>query len=138
MLELWDYGGPTVGVFFVSRKDRALILILDARCVNNLFAKPMHARLPSPAAWAAVRARADAPLYLAQMSVNYAFFRVKTPPGLSRFRRLPSVDVEALRAANPVAARGLSGKKATPRLRVLAMGWPWSLYFCQEMVSAAA
>eukprot|EP00959_Pyramimonas_sp_CCMP1952_P022088 464327-Pyramimonas_sp.AAC.1 len=127
LLELGDYEDPTVGVFFVSKKDHALRLILDTVCLNNLFAKPKHSHFPSPAAWAAARARADAPMYLAQMGVNSAFFRVMTPPGLSSSPRLPPVDVEALRAV------GLSGKKATPRLCVLAMGWPWSLYFCQGM-----
>ncbi|CAK0861849.1 unnamed protein product, partial [Prorocentrum cordatum] len=89
MLELGGYEGQTVGVFFVSKKDHALRLILDTR--------PQQV-----------------------------------------FVRLPPVDVESLRALNPVAARGLSGKRATPRLCVLAMGWPWSLYFCQEMASTAA
>ncbi|CAK0883302.1 unnamed protein product [Prorocentrum cordatum] len=137
LLEVGDYEEPTVGVFFVLKKDRSLRLILDTRCVNSLFVKPKHTHLPSPAAWAAVRTRADAPLYLAQMDVNNAFFRVRTPPELSKFFRLPPVDVDALRAVNPTAAQGISGRRATPRLCVLAMGWSWSLYFCQEMVSTA-
>ncbi|CAK0848864.1 unnamed protein product, partial [Prorocentrum cordatum] len=137
MLEVGDYEEPAVGVFFVLKKDRSLRLILDTRCVDSLFVKPKHAHLPLPAAWAAVRTRADAPLYLAQMDVNSAFFRVRAPPGLSKFFRLPPVDVDAQRAVNPTAAQGLSGKRATPRLSVLAMGWSWSLYFCQEMVSTA-
>eukprot|EP00959_Pyramimonas_sp_CCMP1952_P237899 4971296-Pyramimonas_sp.AAC.1 len=116
MLEVGDYEEPAVGVFFVLKKDRSLRLILDTRCVDSLFVKPKHAHLPLPAAWAAVRTRADAPLYLAQMDVNSAFFRVRAPPGLSKFFRLPPVDVDAQRAVNPTAAQGLSGKRATPRL----------------------
>ena len=123
MLELGDFEEPTVGVFFVRKKNITLRMIFDTRCVNSLFVKPNHTHLPSPAAWVAVRTRADAPLYLAQMDVNNAFFRVRTPPGLSRFFKLPPVDVESLRAVNPLAARGLAGRKCTPRLCVLAMGW---------------
>eukprot|EP00959_Pyramimonas_sp_CCMP1952_P166138 3472253-Pyramimonas_sp.AAC.1 len=75
MLEVGDYEEPTVGVFFALKKGRSLRLILGTRCVNRLVVKPKRTHLPSPAAWAAVRTRADAPLYLAQMDVNNAFFR---------------------------------------------------------------
>eukprot|EP00959_Pyramimonas_sp_CCMP1952_P463748 9485457-Pyramimonas_sp.AAC.1 len=133
MIELGDYQDPTVGAFFAPKKDRKLRLIPDTRCVNSLFVEPRRTHLPSPAARAAVRTRSDAPLYLAQTDVNNAFFRVRTPPGLSKYFRLPPVDEEMLRAVNPTAPQGLTGKRASPRLCALAMGWAWSLYFCQEM-----
>ncbi|CAK0895306.1 unnamed protein product, partial [Prorocentrum cordatum] len=139
MLEVGDCEEPTVGVFFALKKDRSLRLILDTRCVNSLFVKPKHTHIYH-------RQRRGRPSALG-LTLHSTLLRwTSTTPfsecghllGSASFFRLPPVDVDALRAVNPTAAQGLSGKRATPRLCVLAMGWSWSLYFCQEMGSTAA
>ena len=70
-----------------------------------------------------------------QVDVETAFYRIDGPEVLSEYFRLPPVDLDALREVRPdLQLDHLPGRRATPRLAVLAMGWSWSLFFCQRLV----
>ena len=124
----------TVGVFFVWKSDGVTLrLILDTRAINGHFHEPEYCQLPTPAAWQGLRTPAGGTLNLAQVDVEKAFYRIDAPPGLERSLCLPRVSADHLRQLRP----GMSlpvGRYLTPQLVVLAMGWSWSLFFCQKIV----
>ena len=145
LLDLYDsnllYFGPeqpaTVGMFFVLKADKVRQrLIFDTRAVNRDFADPGYTQLPTAGAWNGLALEPDDKLFLSQVDVDNAFYRILLPPGLSRRFVLPAVSRRALLAARPGLALP-EGGKISSFLRVLPMGWTWSLYFCQSMVETA-
>ncbi|CAK0823299.1 unnamed protein product, partial [Prorocentrum cordatum] len=145
LLDLYDsnllYFGlgqsATVGVFFVLKSDKVRQrLIFDTRAVNQEFAGPGYTQLPTAGAWNGLTLKPDDKLFLSQVDIDNAFYRILLPPRLSRRFVLPAVSRRALLAARP----GLvlpEGGKISGFLRVLPMGWTWGLYFCQSMVETA-
>eukprot|EP00959_Pyramimonas_sp_CCMP1952_P013363 281840-Pyramimonas_sp.AAC.1 len=106
----------------------------DTRVANMRFRPPAHSELPTAGAWSSLAVPEGKSLHLAQMDVDNAFYRVATPPGLRDYFVLPAVDLDVLRAERPdLCAQLPAWRKASPRLVVLAMGWNWSLFFCQQM-----
>ena len=104
-----------------------------------LFEEPAHTQLPTPAAWGGAETKVDTDLLVAQLDVDNAFYRVRFPPGVSEHFALPPVSLEGLRRLDPsLVLEGLPGSDASPHLEVLAMGWSWSLYFCQAPVLQSA
>ncbi|CAK0823926.1 unnamed protein product, partial [Prorocentrum cordatum] len=145
LLDLYDSNllcfGPeqsaTVGMSFVLKSDKVRQrLIFDTRAANQDFADPGYTQLPTAGAWNGLTPRPGDKLFLSQVDVDNAFYRILLPPGLSRRFVLPAVSRRALLAARP----GLvlpEGGEISGFLRVLPMGWTWSLYFCQSMVETA-
>ena len=93
MLDLYDsnllYFGPeqpgTVGMFFVLKADKVRQrLIFDTRAVNRDFADPGYTQLPTAGAWNGLALEPDDKLFLSQVDVDNAFYRILLPPGLSR------------------------------------------------------
>jgi hypothetical protein len=127
---------PTVGLFFVAKKDGTLRLIFDTRCVNELFVDPETVTLPTAGVWTGLRVEPGDSLNLAQVEVEAAFYRIKSPPGLQEYFVLPPVHLPTLRRIRPdlCVDWAITDEWAGPRLCVLAMGWSWSLYFCQELL----
>ncbi|CAK0841243.1 unnamed protein product, partial [Prorocentrum cordatum] len=136
LIDLGERTESTVGIFFVFKSDkRSLRMIADTRVANMRFRPPAYSELPTAGAWSSLVVPEGKSLHLAQMDVDNAFYRIATPPGLREHFVLPAVDLEVLRAERPDLAGQLPAwRKASPRLVVLAMGWNWSLFFCQQMV----
>ena len=130
----------TVGLFFVPKKlknNTDLRLILDTRLANCDFLPPWHTALPSAAAWSGLELNADDPLLLAQTDVNNAFYRIGVPAGLEECFLLPQVKASLLTELGIVLPEEVAADAVvSPALTVLAMGFSWSLYFCQRMVEA--
>ncbi|CAK0867614.1 unnamed protein product, partial [Prorocentrum cordatum] len=136
LIDLGERTEATVGIFFVFKSDkRSLRMIADTRVANMRFRLPAHSELPTAGAWSSLAVPKGKSLHLAQMDVDNAFYRIATPLGLRDHFVLPAVDLDVLRAERPdLSAQLPSWRKASPRLAVLAMGWNWSLFFCQQMV----
>jgi hypothetical protein len=128
----------TVGLFFVPKKlknNADLRLILDTRIANCDFLPPWHAALPSAAAWSGLELNGHDPLLLAQTDVNNAFYRIGVPAGLEECFILPQVKTSLLTELGVKLPADLASSDfVSPALMVLAMGFSWSLYFCQRMV----
>ena len=74
-------GGKTyLGVFFVTKKNGKLRVILDTRIVNCLFKKPPKTRLPTPAALTSLETIAGQEVYFAGGDIDNCFYRIKAPP----------------------------------------------------------
>ena len=72
---------------------------------------------------------------MAQTDVNTAFYRILAPRGMSEYFILPSVSTQLLLREGvyvPDHLRHLPD--VSPQLQVLAMGFSWALYFCQNTV----
>ena len=71
--------------------------------------------------------------------VSCAFYRIRAPPGLEELFVLPSVRVKHLRK---VGVEGLDHlgdeEELSPLLLALAMGFSWSLFFCQRLLESVA
>ncbi|CAK0843184.1 unnamed protein product [Prorocentrum cordatum] len=124
LLDLYDsnllYFGAeqpaTVGMFFVLKSDKV------RQRLNQEFADPDYTQVPTAGAWNGLMLRPDDKLFLSQVDVDNAFYRILLPPGLSRRFVLPAVSRRALLAARP----GLvlpEGGKISGFLRALPMGW---------------
>ncbi|CAK0904966.1 unnamed protein product [Prorocentrum cordatum] len=134
LIDLGERTEPTVGIFFVCMSDkRSLRMIADTRVANMRFRPPAHSEPPTAGAWSSLAVPEGKSLHLAQMDVDNAFYRIATPPGLRDHFVPLAVDLDVLRAERPdLSAQLLPGRKASPRLAVLAMGWNWSPLFCQQ------
>ena len=78
---------------------------------------------------------ADEDLHLEETDVNCAFYRIKAPEGMSSYFLLPCIAVRYLRGAGVAGLEGYSDSdNVSPEFLVMAMGFSWSLYFCQRLV----
>ena len=132
----------TVGIFFVWKKNKMQRMILDTRLLNTCFREPDHTALPTPACYAGMEIPEVGHLWLAQMDVDNAFYRIRLPAGAESYFRLPQVRrdllCDLLRDDSTFSAELLPQEAhITPCLLVLPMGWSWSLYFCQHIVCGA-
>ena len=79
------------GLFFVSKKDRRLRMILDARPANDLFRSPPCSEYSSGSSFASLRVPRGEKLYGAQYDVRDFFYRLRVPIPLSKYFGLPTV-----------------------------------------------
>ena len=134
LVSLYDETPATVGTFFVWKKGKEkLRMILDTRIANTSFVEPWHCSLPTAASWSQLEVPVDGRLLLSQMDVDNAFYRIRCPPGMNEHFVMPAVKRSHLEALGVTLPAG-SSVRVSPRLEVLAMGFNWSLYFCQAMV----
>ncbi|CAK0874488.1 unnamed protein product, partial [Prorocentrum cordatum] len=122
---------------FVAKRDGGgeRRMALDARRVNRMFYDPDVAELPTAGSWQSLRLEADSSLYLGQCDIEAAFYRFLAPAGLSELMILPSIDRVALASVLPAGALDDTvSRNCSPCLKVLPMGWNWSLFFCQHTV----
>ncbi|CAK0856032.1 unnamed protein product [Prorocentrum cordatum] len=124
----------TLGIFFVPKSDGRLRLIFDTRRVNQLFEPPAHTALPTAGCWKGLLLEPNDELCLSQVDVEACFYRMRAPPGMEEVFVLPPLDCDAIRRLRPDIAIG-GDVTCSPLLIVLPMGWNWSLFFCQEMVT---
>ena len=68
-----------VGIFFVPKKDGRQRMVLDTRRLSQQFAPPAHSCLPSAAAFGTLHTKPGEQLWMAQMDVDNAFYRIKAP-----------------------------------------------------------
>ena len=140
MLE-WRLGGESLlGIFFVPKKNGKLRIILDTRDVNGFFSRPPSTRLPSAAAfssletWPLVEDTGEKkPIFFSSGDIMDCFYHCGVPPGLEQWFSLPAI------RARHVSHVRIPGKHIHPSallvpcLKVLPMGWSWSLHIAQRM-----
>ncbi|CAK0792247.1 unnamed protein product, partial [Prorocentrum cordatum] len=137
MIEFTSERKHTLAPFFVAKRDGSgqQRMVLDTRRVNRMFYDPDVAELPTAGSWQSLRLGADSSLFLGQCDIEAAFYRFLAPPGLSELMILPSIDRGALANVLPSGTLdGIVGRRCSPCLKVLPMGWNWSLFFCQHAV----
>ena len=125
MVEYGPEADCTIGCFFVRKSGGKQRIIFDTRLVNANFVPPLAATLPTAGAFAALEC--EVPFEVHQGDVCNAFYHVALPAGLRAHFRLPST------TAGDAGVRQLGGRavtastRLTPRLKILPMGWAWSL-----------
>ncbi|CAK0869005.1 unnamed protein product [Prorocentrum cordatum] len=137
MIEFTSERKHTLAPFFVAKRDGSgqQRMVLDTRRVNRMFYDPDVAELPTAGSWQSLRLGADSSLFLGQCDIEAAFYRFLAPPGLSELMILPSIDRGALANVLPSGTLdGIVGRRCSPCLKVLPVGWNWSLFFCQHAV----
>ena len=134
MLRFTENLPATVGIFFVGKKDGRQRCIFDTRITNCYFRDPPHADLPTAAAYAKLETTKDAPLYISQGGLKNAFYHLGMFEGLDEYFILPPIEAGAM-GITEVDGRAVGAKElVSPRLQVMAMGWTWSLHFCQKVL----
>ena len=126
----WRVGGPSLmGIFFVHKKPGAegnprLRIILDTRDINGFFRPPPSTRLPSAAAFSSFGTEHVDRIYISGGDIAYCFYHMAVPDGGSACR---------VSARGIVRGRFRPDDWLVPRLRVLPMGWSWSLHLAQKV-----
>ena len=117
---------------FVRRKDHKLRWIFDPRTANSKCLPPPRTVLPSPSALSQLEVGDVGPVFLCTGDVEVAFYQYSIPTWLQQHFVLPEIRLKFL----PVAVqRRLGHLSSNGRLnfavRVLPMGWSWSVYLMQ-------
>ena len=132
----WKVGIQSwLGVFFVAKKNGKLRIILDTRDVNGVFKPPPYTGLPTAAALTSIETNPDETIWFAGADIADCFYRLEVPLGLDEYFSLPGIlgsEVEAIARKHRLPLRA----KLVPCLKVLPMGWSWSLYFAQQVHEA--
>ena len=124
----------TCGIFFVNRKDGLLRLIFDPVEANGMCWPPPHTCLASPANLAALEAASGTTLTLRSGDVDVCFYQFELLDWMKDMFTLLKVPMRYV----PKAARKFfpaHAQYATYRVRVLPMGWCWSVYLVQHTIS---
>ena len=124
-----------LGVFFVPKSNGKLRMVLDTRGVNTMFIDPPKTELPTPAAIASLETPAGHRVHLAQADIENAFYGMMVPPALRTFFSLPPVRAGLVKKTAEFG--GSPARLLLPLLKVMPMGWNWSLYFCQSALMQA-
>lgn len=127
-----------VGLFFVTKKNGKLRMIVDARRTNRLFRRPPCTQLGSADSWGRAESSEGGPIYFAQEDVKDFFYRLKIEKGLGEFFSLPKIDPVILKESLGYMPEEVSGildhedAPVFPHLRVLPMGFSWAFHLAHE------
>ena len=105
-------------------------MVLDTRVCNCFFREPPLTRLPTAAALASIEARDQFEVYFAGGDIDNAFYRIRVPDSAKKFMTLPRVKAKYVGECVVDDRRVGCETWVTPVLKVLPMGWSWSLWFC--------
>ena len=121
------------GVFFVKRKDAKQRLIFDTRRPNCHFEEPSYTELASGESFAGLEAAAGQPIHLASGDVEVCFYQYSLPEALRPYFGLKPIRDHMLpkSLANKLDRSLMVGGRAFFRVRVVPMGWSWSVFFVQ-------
>ena len=130
-----------VGAFTVSKKDKIVDgvaharqrLVLDCRQTNLQFREPPLTELGSLSALAQLSLDPTEDLFVATADIRDCFYAADLPPGLSSFFCLRSdlTAEEASLVSNGTWSRLEPGRRISPCITVLPMGFNWSFYLIQ-------
>ena len=116
----------------MANKNGKFRIILDTRDFNGVFAPPPYTGLPTAAALTAIETNPDESVWFAGSDISDRFYRLGVPEGLDEYFSLPGIlgsEVEEIARRYRLPMRA----KLVPCLKVLPMGWSWSLYFAQKV-----
>ena len=121
-----------VGIFFVYKGGKvALRVFVDARRPNMRFVKPPKAELASPACIADVWVDSDETVFTSGNDLVDYFYRLELPACIRSFFGLRSVKLALIDHPEARRLEGLGMEYSPLRLRVVPMGWTWSLWYAQ-------
>jgi len=123
------------GVFFVSKKNDRLRVIVDARRTNSLCRRPPRTRLGSIEALCQVELDVGdgEVMWVAQQDVKDYFYRLGISRNIGEWFALPEVDGRWMQEILGAQAPAILGTGTVyPYLRVLPMGFSWAFWFAQE------
>ena len=126
-----------VGIFFVSKKNGKLRMIIDARRTNKLFRKPPSTMLGSSDCWGRTEVSEKGPIFFAQEDVKDFFYRLGISKRLGEFFSLPKVDPQTLEGELGWLPEELADHRdgqiaMYPHLQVLPMGFSWAFHLAHE------
>ena len=126
-------GSEEIGIFFVSKKNGRLRLIIDARKSNCHFADPAHVQLVTGDGLGNIEVEEGVDLMICSADLKDAFYHLALPEALRPLFTLPGVDGRHLRGLTVGGQLAKPGVRYYPRLAVVPMGWSWALYICQKV-----
>ena len=125
-----------LGVFLVQKKSGHIRIIFDTRVLNTKFKDPPSTSLPSAAAFSNIEVPQGGVLQLGSADITNAFYGMSVLEDLSRLFTLPSIRAKYLDASAFGGRAFAPDDVLLPCLRVLPMGWSWSLHLCQCLVAS--
>ena len=132
-----DHGqSPSLGIFFVRKKNGKQRLIFDTRVLNQHFTDPPSTDLPSADAFTRLEIPEDEGFYIGSGDLANAFYTLEVPDDLGQMFSLPAI--EAGRLGLHHSDHALRPETVVvPYLTVLPMGWAWALHLCQGVLMNA-
>ncbi|MCP2504969.1 MAG: hypothetical protein NLN65_06720, partial [Candidatus Poseidoniaceae archaeon] len=124
-----------LGVFFVAKKNGSLRLIFDTRVLNQDFIEPAHTALPSGSAFSNIDMPEDKNFVFGSFDIQNAFYVLGIPLDLAERFSLPAISNRHVGLSHVHNTPISSSEVLLPCLKVLPMGWNWSLYFCQSFAT---
>ena len=141
MAQGW-FGARCSRGLFCHPKNGPLRLIFDTRILNQKFVDPPKTSLPTGAAFAATEVPAGKSFSFGSFDIRNAFYVLEVPEGLSDMFTLPVIAAKHVGVSHVSSGSTLSpvlpSDRLLPSLKVLPMGWSWSLHLCQLFTSTVA
>ncbi|CAE8588527.1 unnamed protein product [Polarella glacialis] len=127
-----------LGIFFVDKKGGRLRLIFDTRVTNTYFKDPVHTSLPTAASFSNLEVDDADDMFLIHADIENAFYGMEVPVDLSAYFTLPPVRSSLVGNPGVLDSEPYNdGDFLMPCLKVLPMGWNWSLAICQSVLEGA-
>ena len=126
-----DPGFESIALFFVTKKNGSLRMIVDARRSNCHFREPDHVSLCTGEGLAHIEVEKGEELQICSADLKDAFYHLELPSALRPYFTLPPIDGKCLDGCPGVEVQ--QGRRYYPRLCVVPMGWSWALYVCQAL-----
>ena len=121
-----------VGIFVVYKKDGTLRIIVDARRVNQATREPPSTRLGSIAALSELQVGQDETLCFSCQDIAHCFYQLRLPEELRQLFGLRPLSAHDAGVTHTSAGIPVEpSTKLWPVLRVLPMGFSWSVFLCQ-------
>ena len=122
-----------VAIFFVTKKNKRLRVIVDARRSNAHFKSPSQVNLSAGESLGAIELGPDESLVVCQADLKDAFYHFELPKPLREVFGLPRVRARDVGADHIDGVKVVGSAWIFPRLAVVPMGWSHALYICQSI-----
>jgi len=130
----WERDLPsTCGLFFVSKKDGRLRLILDTRVANCHFRAPPRVSLPTGGALGSLECLPGEQLYFAGGDIDNCFYRIAAPAAARHLVIPPGIYAKHSGSIVSKCEPVDPGSWVVPQFAVLPVGWSWALWVAQSI-----
>lgn len=133
-----DAGLEKIAFFCVTKKNKKLRLIVDARRANCHFREPDHVQLTTGEGLGGLEFPAGQHVTIATADLKDAFYHLSLPVELRPYFSLNPVSASSVGITQVNGITVGPKCKITPRLAVVPMGWTWALFLCQSVHEALA
>ena len=122
-----------VAIFFVTKKNNRLRVIVDARRSNAHFKSPSQVNLCTGGNLGAIELGPDESLVVCQADLKDAFYHLKLPKPLREVFGLPRVRARDVGVDHIDGVKVVGSAWIVPRLAAVPMGWSHALYICHSI-----